>query len=72
MSDLTGAIFGASVLLGAPGSRYHMVNANAQVEQNSFWASWMANTLATPPKPPGIHWTKTGGKTWRVEIVRAA
>lgn len=26
--------------------------------------------MAPPPPEPGIHWTRTGGKSWRVEIVR--
>jgi hypothetical protein len=25
---------------------------------------------STFPPPPGIYWKRTGGKTWRVEIIR--
>jgi hypothetical protein len=25
-----------------------------------------------PPEPPGIHWNRTGGKSWRVVIVRSS
>lgn len=28
------------------------------------------NAMAAPLPGPGIHWKKTGGKSWRIEIVR--
>lgn len=47
--------------------------------QYAKWAAWAAgdkNLYPTPswstplPKPPGITWQRTGGKTWRVEVRR--
>lgn len=39
------------------------------------WQAWAAsqsvNTWSTPlPRAPGIYWTRTGGKTHTVEVVR--
>lgn len=41
-----------------------------------YLAGWKltstSDCVCIGPPLPGIHWMRTGGKTWRVEIVRAA
>ena len=37
----------------------------------ALWAAINDPHWSTPlPKPPGIYWTRTGGKTHTVEVVR--
>lgn len=42
--------------------------ANMPTPQGDW--SGALNALAPPLPEPGIHWTRTGGKAWRVVIVR--
>lgn len=45
-----------------------LLAANVPIEQQDW--SGALNYLAPPAPEPGIHWTRTGGKSWRVVIVR--
>lgn len=47
------------------------MNAAANPQWQQFAACQAMNAWSTPlPKPPGIYWRRTGGKTHQVEIVR--
>lgn len=48
---------------------------SANMANNAQWQQWAANQAmnawSTPlPRPPGIYWRRTGGKTHTVEVVR--
>jgi hypothetical protein len=72
-------LFGAHAALGMRcptcGHPYNGNAANAGLDCGGATASnwvWTGNTFYPPLQPaePGIHWTRTGGKTWKVVIVR--
>ena len=45
--------------------------AQALQEDLTYKGSVYAPCWSTPlPRPAGIYWRRTGGKTWRVEVVR--
>ena len=46
-----------------PAAQARLSDVTAIVGAPALW--WMS-----PPPEPGIHWTRTGGKSWRVMIVR--
>lgn len=52
--------------------RQAILAANTSPEQQArmFWLALNTAFPAPPLKPRGIHWIRTGGNTWRVEIVR--
>lgn len=84
MSDCLGPLLGMSPYNGlggfgramaqmAPATRAQVAEqarlaANVPLDQQDW--SVALNAMAFPLPEPGIHWTRTGGKSWRVEIVR--
>jgi hypothetical protein len=77
MSELLGPLLGMSPCfgLGAVGSSANFPGL-AQYGRCPYCGGPSSsnpalNALIVPPLPePGIHWTRTGGKSWRVVIVR--
>ena len=74
MTDFTDLVLGLSAAgnhIPTQQDAAREAHAAAQSPPSTLWNQWMSNTILSPPLPPGIHWEQTGGKTWRVEIVRA-
>lgn len=74
MSDLLGPLLGMSpyVGIGTQANAAVQASAHSRLEQARaivgmpcFWFE-----TPSPPLDLGIHWTRTGGKSWRVVIVR--
>jgi hypothetical protein len=77
----------ALILLGVGVGAFHSAAQERQSGEQAAQAPVVSNTyhaeaiaaaqgrwwgfLPLPPEP-GIHWTRTGGKSWRVVIVRDA
>lgn len=74
MSDLLGPLLGMSPYLGYSsnaGVAAQAVNYAALVQYGRCPYCGGPGLLNGPaPEPPGITWTPTGGKSWRVRIVR--
>lgn len=73
MSDLLGPLLGMSPYIGVGQAQqsafeFHSLLAAQWVPPHDL--SQALNALAPPLPEPGIHWTRTGGKSWRVVIVR--
>lgn len=58
----------AAVTFQATAAEQALLAANVPIEQQDW--SGALNSLAPLLPEPGIHWTSTGGKSWRVVIVR--
>lgn len=46
------------------------LQAIAAFQQANALTNWLPTCAAPPAPEPGVHWTRTGGKSWRVVIVR--
>lgn len=73
MSDFLGPLLGMSPITnhvrnGFMADLQTALAAQAQVADSSWLGA--LNAMAPPIPEPGIHWTRTGGKAWRVVIVR--
>lgn len=65
--------FGRAMAQMAPATQAQVAEqarlmANVPMDQQDW--SGALNAMAPPLPEPGIHWTRTGGKSWRVVIVR--
>lgn len=78
MSDLLGPLLGLSPYMGCGTASDAAKAQNAaavaawNISAHDYAALGVQSLYAlAPPLPePGIHWTRTGGKSWRVVIVR--
>ena len=67
-ATLFGNAANSAIYQGGAANAANMAN-NAQWQRVA--ASQAMNSWSTPlPRPPGIYWRRTGGKTHTVEVVR--